>query len=314
MKAINHLLMLAVCSTLILLPGCKKDDEGNADPVYPARQELNVTYGSHTLQKMDVYFPDNYSEQTPVLFMIHGGGFVAGVKEDFTDKAMTFSKHGFIVANLSHRLVDTAGLTTLPPVHQASSIKVSDELADLDAAVKKYQTMAAGWHSGTSKMYMAGHSAGAILSMLYVNGNYNKDRHIRASGNWAGITDLSIPHDSLLKDVDPRLLELYYRAAGAEPSTKNNLYFMAISPYWVAYNSGAVMPNISIFPEHNDVFNEPNVTLYDRVNTENFHTMLRNKGTAEKMVVYYGEDHGFGTIPGSWDKLMKETADFFKAH
>lgn len=314
MKPLVTVMQALVLFLAVSLGGCKKDDETKPITTYPARQELNVSYGSDALQKMDVYFPEGYSDQTPVMFMIHGGGFVAGIKEDFTDKAIAFRNQGFVVINLSHRLVDTAGLLSLPPVHKASAIKVSDELKDIDAAVKKYQAMAVDWHSGTSRMYMAGHSAGAILSLLYVNGDANLDRHIRASGNWAGVTDLSIPHDSLLNDVDPRLLELYYRAAGAVPSTSNNLYFMAISPYWVAYKNGAKMPNITIYPEHNDIFNEPNITLYDRRNQENFHTMLRNAGTKERMIVYYGEDHGFGTIPGSWDKLIKETADFFKAN
>lgn len=306
-----HYLFVLLCAASFF-SSCKKVDDAANEPVYPMRTETNVSYGSSILQKMDVYFPENYNERTPVVFLIHGGGFVAGVKEDFTNQAITFRNEGFVVVNLSHRLVDTSGLLQLPPIHQASNIKVSDELADIDVAVKKYQTMAAGWHSGTKKMYMAGHSAGAILSMLYVNGDYNLDGRIRASGNWAGLTDLSIPNDTLLNGVDARLIELYYRIAGAAPATANNLYFMAISPYWVAYKNGAKMPNISIYPEHNDIFNEPKISANAQVNTENFHTMLRNHGTPEKMTVYYGEDHGFGTINGSWDRLIKETAAFFK--
>ena len=308
---------LTACLLLLLAIGmnsCKKDDATAPSKTYAAHQELNVAYGNAALQKMDVYFPEGYNDQTPVVFTIHGGGFVAGVKEEFTSQAITFRDQGFVVVNISHRLVDTAGLLSLPPVHKASAIKVADELADVDAAVKKYQSMAATWHSGTSKMYMAGHSAGAILAMLYVQGDYNKDLHIRASGNWAGVTDLSIPHDSLLAGVDPRLLELYYRISGATPATSNNLYFMAISPYWVAYNAGGGRPNISIFPENNAVFNTQNEVAYNLANTRNFHTMLRNHNVPEQLSIYTGEDHGFGTIQGSWSRLIIETAAFFKAH
>lgn len=307
---------LNVLLVLMLITGlfaCKKDDN-TPTAQYAARQEMNVTYGNASLQKMDVYFPEGYNEQTPVVFLIHGGGFIAGTKEEFTSQAMKFRAQGFVTVNLSHRLVDTSGLLSLPPVHKPSAIKVSDELADIDAAVKKYQSIAPGLHGGTGRMYMAGHSAGAILSMLYVQGNYNNDLHIRASGNWAGVTDLSIPHDSLLNGVDPRLLELYYRASGAILSTSNNLYYMAISPYWVAYNAGGGRPNISIFPENNAIFNTTNEVAYNLANTQNFHTMLRNHGVAEKLSIYAGEDHGFGTKPGSWDQLIVETANFFKAH
>jgi len=304
------------CMTVIALMSlgsCKKTNDH--DPVrYPAREELNIPYGNQPLQKMDVYFPEGFSNNTPVAFIIHGGGFVAGTKEDFTAQALSFRKQGFITVNLSHRLVDTTGLLSLPPLHRASNIKVSDELADIDAAVKKYTAMAPGWEAGGGKMYMAGHSAGAILSMLYVNGDYNKDRHIRASGNWAGATDISIPHDSLLNGIDPRLIELYYRAAGAMPATSNNLYFMAISPYWVAFKNGGAAPNISIIPSNNAVFNIESDIGFGIDRTRSFHTLLRNYGVNEKLVIYEGEDHGFGTIPGSWDKLIVETAAFFRAN
>ena len=294
--------------------GCNKNGDEQNLPAYPAREELNISYGAHNRQKMDVYFPEGYNNHTSVVFLIHGGGFVAGSKEEFTDKALTFRSKGFVVINLSTRLVDTTGLLSLPPIHKPSTIKVSDELADIDAAVKKYQLMAASWNAGTNKMYVAGHSAGAILSMLYANGDYNKDRHIKASGNWAGATDISIPHDSLLTGLDPRVIELYYRAAGAMPSTSNNLYFMAISPYWVAYKNGGAVPNISIIPSNNQVLNINDDMGFGLDRTRNFHTLLKNYGVNEKLVIYQGEDHGFGTIAGSWDKLIGETAAFFKAN
>lgn len=309
----THRLYCLTFIAFLILGSCKTNDDG--DPVkYPARTELNVAYGNHALQKMDVYFPEGYNSQTPVAFLIHGGGFVAGTKEDFTSQAISFRNQGFITVNLSHRLVDTTGLLSLPPLHRASAIKVSDELADIDAAVKKYREMATSWQAGAGAMYMTGHSAGAILAMLYANGDYNKDRHIRASGNWAGATDLSIPHDSLLTGVDPRLIELYYRAAGAMPSTSNNLYFMAISPYWVAYKNGGAVPNISIIPSNNAVFNMDADIGFGIDRTRNFHTLVRNYGVSEKLVIYEGEDHGFGTRPGSWDKLIAETAVFFRAN
>ena len=48
------------------------------------------------------------------------------------------------------------------------------------------------------------------------------------------------------------------------------------------------------------------------MNTQNFHTMLHNKGVTEKLSVYKNEDHGFGTYPDSWKKLIAETAAFFR--
>ncbi len=302
----KHLVIF--CITAFSLLSCTK--ENIPTPENNAKEEMNVSYGPSPLQAMDVYFPQGYTKETPVVFLIHGGGFIAGTKEDFTTQAQLFRDQNFVVVNLSHRLIDTTGLLTLPPTHMESSIKISDEVADIHTAVLKYISMSPSWGSGTVRMYMAGHSAGATLSMLYVMGDFNKESHVKASGNWAGITDLSIPDDALLNDMDPRFIELLYRSTGQMPSTSTALYFMAVSPYWVAYKDGP-LPNISIFPERNVVFNMKGEVDYFLNATKNFHQLLRDKGVKEKLSIYADEDHGFGTHPESWKKLIKETAQFF---
>ncbi|MEO9209569.1 MAG: alpha/beta hydrolase [Ginsengibacter sp.] len=301
---------LSIILFALIFVSCSKD---NIEPtINPAKEIKNLAYGNDPMQKMDVYFPVNYSSQTPVVFLIHGGGFIAGTKEDFNMQAQLFLDEGFVTVNLSHRLIDSTGLLSLPPQHLESIIKVKDEVDDVNSAVKKYQSMASTWGTGTSKMYMAGHSAGATLSMLYVQGDYNIDGHIKASGNWAGLTDLSIPNDTLLPHLDPRFVELLFRTTGQMPNSAHNLFFMAISPYWVAYKDGE-RPNISIFPERNIVFNYLGEVEWGLLNTHNFHQLLRDRGIKEKLSVYTDEDHGFGTYPGSWKKLIAETADFFRS-
>lgn len=286
---------------------------GSPEPGGPgkaAREELNLAYGNHPHQKVDVYFPNNYGTSTPVVFLIHGGGFIFGLKEDFTMQARTFRDQGFITVNLSHRLVDTTNLFRLPPERRVSAVKISDEVKDVQAAVVMYREKAPGWGTGTGRMYMAGHSAGATLTMLYAQGDFNDDRHIRASANWAGATSLAISNDAEVAQMDPRLRELYYRAVGVAPSTANNLYYMAVSPYWVA-NNNAGSPTISIFPENNVVTNYPNEAQLALAQTRTFHNLLRNKGTAEKLSVYAGSDHGFSQPAGAWQRLIVETAAYF---
>lgn len=292
-----------------LLFSCKKDPVSSE----PAKEMRNISYGESPLQKMDILFPAGYNNKTPIVFLIHGGGFIAGRKEDFEMQAQKFREQNFIVVNLSHRLIDTAGLLSLPPKHQLSSIKVGDEVKDVEAAVNYFVSHAADYNSGKDRMYMAGHSAGATLSMLYVQSDLNKNGQVRASANWAGLTDLSITDPNILKLLDPRWVELLYRTTGKMPAEENALYFMAISPYWVTYANKA-RPHISIFPENNLVFQVEGEKDYQYQTTKNYHGLLRDKGVAEKLVYYEGEDHGFGTKPKSWDKLIRETADFFKAH
>lgn len=299
---------LILFATLLLSISCKKDNT----PSYPAQELRDISYGESPFQKIDILFPEGYTAQTPVVFLIHGGGFIAGVKEDFEAQAQKFRQQNFIVVNLSHRLIDSTGLLRLPPEHKESEIKVRHEVADVDAAVQHYISHAASYHSGTDKMYMAGHSAGAMLAMLYVHGDLNKDGRVRASGNWAGMTEISVDQ-GIISLLDERWVELLFRTTGKMPVEANALHFMAISPFWVSYKNGG-MPTISIFPENNVVLNVAGEKEYQYQNTKNYHQMLRDKGVAEKLSYYEGEDHGFGTKPGSWDRLIAETADFFRAH
>ncbi len=309
--------MIAMGALSILgLGACNQSDEAPA-PVNEAREIIDIAYGEHPRQRMDVYFPQGYTVRTPVAFVIHGGGFVAGSKNEFGAQARMMRDQGFVTLNLSHRLVDTTGIFRTPPLRRPSEVTIAQQLDDVAAAVAKFRAEASGWGVGTERMYMAGHSAGAILAMLYTQGDRNKDGLIRASGNWAGITDFSIPNDSAFNTVpEPgrwQLRELYWRMSGAEPVTANNLAYMAISAYWVANVHGG-RPNISIFPENNAIFGGAGEVDYNLTTTKSFHKLLRDKGHTERLSIFPGTDHGFSRPADAWQRCIRETAEFFKAN
>jgi acetyl esterase/lipase len=287
------------------------ESSGGAQSERAARVERNVAYGTHPLQKMDVHFPASYTKATPVVFLIHGGAFVSGTKEDFMRPAQIFSSKGFIVANLSYRLADTSGMYGLPPVHHKSSITVSDQADDVAVAVMKYREMAESWGAGTSRMYMAGHSAGGTLALLCTHGKWNKGGHLKGCGNWAGVTDLTIPDDHLLKMVQPYVRELLYRVAGVDPMQRHNEAFKKLSPYWIITDSTNLTPTISIYPEQNYVFHYPGESQMGLNNTKLFHEVLRTRDVPEKLLVHKGSNHSFNFSEAIWDKVITQTRDFF---
>ncbi len=72
----NNLILFSLIA--VLLFSCK---DKNVDMVAnKAKEVMNVSYGSDTLQKMDLYFPEGFTQETPVVFLIHGGGFIDGTK------------------------------------------------------------------------------------------------------------------------------------------------------------------------------------------------------------------------------------------
>lgn len=313
----NGIKILSLAFTgLMMIAGCKKEDniQLKENIRQDFRQEMDVPYGDDVMQRMDVYFPQGYNNATPVVFLIHGGGFVAGTKEDFTPQAVMFRDQGFIVVNLSHRLVDTTGMFANPTVHKPSAIKIADQLQDIDAAIREYISSAPGWNAGSGRMYIAGGSAGAILATLYANSGYNKDKHIRASGNWCGATDLCIYNDAAVLQAGPWYVELFYRATGAIPAIENNDFYKAVSPFWqVAKNNGAI-PHISILPSNTTVFSNVFDEGFGITPARNFHTLLSSYHTREKLVIYPDENHTFSNHPDSWNNLIEETAFFFRAN
>ena len=277
----------------------------------------NLAYGTHPLQVMDVYFPKGHTASTPVVFLIHGGGFIMGRKEDFAEPARLFREEGFVVVNLSHRLID-ANWFSKKGAAAKNGLKVADQLSDVEAAVQCYLSHAAEWKNGTKKLYIAGHSAGAILAMLYMMSDTGEGAHgFRAAGNWAGITDLALPMDTMgaflapwqkvhIQDMYDRMLD-YTALAGGSGDAKS------ISPYWVARRRGS-KPVISLYPEHNVVLRFPGESALGLMQTKRFHTLLRELGVDEQFALYSGCDHSFGGIPGAWQRAVHETATFFKKH
>lgn len=304
--------------TLILvlagfLSGCN-EEVPQPDRSYDLlKEELNVSYGNHPLQKMDVYFPEDYNAQTPVVFLIHGGGFIAGSKENFTPVALLFVNKGYIAVNLGHRLVNTDGLDQNPPVHKLSEVKVQDQVQDLAMAVQKYKQSASNWGSGTASLYMAGHSAGGTLALLYVQGNLNSG--VKASANFAGLTKMTLTEELYNNPPDhvywPALKELIYRMSGQEVVSSNALALMAISPDWVVNNHKPGKPHITVMSKSND--EDLNFAPYYNTvkDAEDFHQQLIRLQTKSQYILM-DTDHGFGNHPEDWNKAVTHVVNFFK--
>jgi acetyl esterase/lipase len=302
-----------IVGLLLCSAACTKDNIGPEKMYELGKQELNISYGSDPRQIMDVYFPEGYNEQTPVVFLIHGGGFIAGSKEDFTPVAKLFVAKGFISVNLSHRLVNATGLDAQPPLHQASTVRVSHQVEDVASAVEKFKTSAVSWSAGTSRLYMAGHSAGGTLAMLYVQGNKNDG--VRASGNLAGLANVTLKEELYnnppAHEHWPAVKELLFRMSGAEVSQTTALALMAISPNWVTTNNKPGKANITVMSASND----RDLQFYPYFNTvrdaEDYHKQLSAYGTSSAYVLM-DTDHGFGNHPDDWAKAVTHVAAFFR--
>lgn len=162
-----HFLILSLCSCsgdadIIETP--KTDNLANntktsASTTSAAVAMLNVAYGEHPEQVMDIYLQENRTLQTPLIILVHGGGWVAGDKADADFMKDACYYHGMNVVNINYRLAN-------------ENINYLHIMSDIDAAIAMILAYAEDYNVRTSKIVMWGGSAGGHLSLLYA---YNHD-------------------------------------------------------------------------------------------------------------------------------------------
>ncbi|WP_343306363.1 alpha/beta hydrolase [Chitinophaga niabensis] len=300
----KHFVAYLFISSCFLLFSCKKDKESAA----AAKVITDVSFGDDAKQKMDIYLPEGRNGQTPVVVMLHGGGFVAGDKSEFSARAEQFSAKGFAVLNVNYRLVSVDGVLNNPIVHKPSPVKIADQLNDIQAAINLAASRSGEWGISADKWAIAGHSAGGTLALLYAYGDKNSGNRVKVAGNWAGATNFAFQNEAEVQALDPRIREVIYRAVGADPVQANVLAYMAASPLWVAYQ-GRGKATINIRPESNAVGDLPDGS---KAEYQQFTNILNDKGVPNKWVEVAGADHGFSQA-GKWELVIGETAAFFNA-
>ncbi|MEK4838618.1 alpha/beta hydrolase [Bacillus thuringiensis] len=117
---------------------------------------------------LDIIYPKNHSEKTPVIFWVHGGGFVGGDKSDITGYAVELAARGYIVININYALAPKMKYPT--PVRQLGEAYVY-----IQENAKKYNVQ-------LNHVYFAGDSAGAQISGQFVN--------IQTSPDYARLTKM----------------------------------------------------------------------------------------------------------------------------
>ncbi|MCU4785037.1 alpha/beta hydrolase [Bacillus cereus] len=104
---------------------------------------------------LDLIYPKNHRERTPVIFWVHGGGFVGGDKSDITGYAVELAAHGYTVVNINYALAPKKQYPT--PV-----LQLGEAYEYIKANTEKYDL-------NLDRVYFAGDSAGAQISGQFVN-------------------------------------------------------------------------------------------------------------------------------------------------
>ncbi len=129
----------------------------------PTAKDVPYVEGDHERHMLDVYAPAG-AKDLPVVFWIHGGGWVKGDKSDVALKPEWFMEKGFVFVSTNYRLLPEVDMDTLVRDVAKAFGWVNQHIAD---------------HGGDAKrVLVGGHSAGAQLAALLCT----DERYLKAEG------------------------------------------------------------------------------------------------------------------------------------
>jgi acetyl esterase/lipase len=127
-------------------------------PIVQGKLEYNITYKEG--KSMDIYYPTKrIGETSPVVFFIHGGGWIAGRKESinmnrFNGAISTLRSEGFTVISPAYTLAT--------PERGAFPDCIQDVIDAIDYSVMRSEE----FRLDTTRMGIFGESAGAHIAMM----------------------------------------------------------------------------------------------------------------------------------------------------
>lgn len=142
---------LFLIAFLISLPGVSKCLIKKNIP-YRVKTDKNFNPERNIL---DIYYPKNSSTPAPVVVFIHGGSWNKGHKDTYRFLGKGFASKGVVTVIINYRLTP--------------EVNYSPMAGDCAAAVKWVYEHISGFGGDSSKIFVAGHSAGGHLAALISN-------------------------------------------------------------------------------------------------------------------------------------------------
>lgn len=150
-----------------------------ADTPPAVRKDLAYVENGHERQKLDLRLPRD-PKGAPVVLWIHGGGWLAGNKENPPIAALT--TQGYVVASMNYRYSTQAPFPA--------------QLEDARSAVKWLRQHQTDFGYDGKRIAAWGHSAGGMMVSL-LGSRQDKDAEVQAVVNFSGPTDFGL----IIKDA-----------------------------------------------------------------------------------------------------------------
>jgi hypothetical protein len=149
------LCVLAVPQFALAAPKGKSESTA---PKSPAPTEANFAYGKDSPRQVLDFWQAVSDDPTPVVLMIHGGGWRGGDKSTYADAVQQFLDEGVSVAAINYRFIDQA-------MEQGVEPPVKACLYDAARALQTIRSKANEWNIDPKRIAATGGSAGACTSL-----------------------------------------------------------------------------------------------------------------------------------------------------
>lgn len=166
--------------TVLALTGCTELGAAVANvPAIWQGQPVaeDLSYGSHELNRLDVYAPENV-DNAPVIVFFHGGRWQQGSKNIYKFVGQRFIAEGFVVV--------------IPDYRKFPQIKYPEFVREGALVVRWVQDNISEYGGDPQQIFLMGHSSGAhTAAMLSVNEEYLADGVVKGFAGLAGPYDFT---------------------------------------------------------------------------------------------------------------------------
>lgn len=179
--------------------------------------------------KLDVFYPDHTAGQLPTVVWVHGGAWVAGNKDNIDNYMEILAAHGYTAVSVNY---------TIAPEKQYPT-----PLIQLDAALGYVQQHATQLHADTSRIVLAGDSAGsqivAQMANIITNPTYAAQVDIQPTMPGSALKGMLLncgAYDLALADYNGAFGGFLHTVLWAYSGTKNflhdkNLAYASVANY-----------------------------------------------------------------------------------
>ena len=285
------MIYVILMSIILSIGSCQKNDFPPTSAL-PEQTFLNISYGTDSAQKMDVYLPAARSkDSTKVIMLIHGGAWNGGDKDDFASYITLLKKKlpDYAIVNINYRLATQR--TNHFPAQE------NDLRSAIDFLYKEREN-----YQLSENLVLLGASAGAHLALLHAYKHINPVK-IQSVISFFGPTDLASMYNSITNSYYQWAMQVLI---GGTPANNIDAFQQSSPLFFANANScptlllhGAKDPLVPV--SHSKILSNK----------------LKAAGVETKLVIYPNEGHGWygATLENSFERIatfLQENVDLKK--